>query len=256
MSSSSLEVVETRARTRYDSCLVLNKNDIPYVVWFEDAIRHYGVPTVQFNLYILAQDIDIAAECLIRAGWIVDTKSPHQVGGADIQTPQVPVFSPNQKTKTVLLPASDWKFALTAETSLLRVPLRDESPELTVSFPPLPGLLDALIESWLDGRNDDPTLLLHLACQINYLYEYTPDLKERSFAEKLKLEHRQFHLDVISGMASSTILFRKHVCGIRLSLLQGRYELQHCSAPRDNLDLFDPWAGVFRPPPVASQSVE
>jgi hypothetical protein len=112
----------------------------------------------------------------------------------------------------------------------------------------LSGLLDALIESWLDGPSDYPSLLLHLAVQFNYLYGYAPALKERSFANQLNYEHRQFHYDVLAGMESSAFPFRKHQRRIRDALLQDQYELQECSAPRDNADLFDSWSKIRLPP--------
>jgi hypothetical protein len=207
-------------------------------------------------LYILVLDMDIAADCLIKAGWIVDTKSRHRIGIAEVETPQLPLISPDKQTKTVLLLASDWKFPLTADSPLERVILPNELPDQKLSFPPLSGLLDALIESWLDGPSDDAALLIHLACQFNYLYEYAPALKERSFAKQIKYEHRQFHFDVLAGMEASTIPFRKHEREIRDALLQGRYELQECSAPRDNEELFDTWSRVRLPDPVNDQSTE
>lgn len=110
---------------------------------------------------------------------------------------------------------------------------------MNMSFPPLSGFLDALIETWLDCPSDDPMLLIHLACQISYLYAYAPILKKREFAKRMKHEHRQFHFDVLAGMDTGTIPFRKHQRAIRDALRQGEYELQECSASRDNEDLFD-----------------
>lgn len=250
-----LATVECHEETRFNSCLIFNDSEVPYVIWFEDALAYYGVPTVVFDLYILVTDIDIAADCLVKAGWTLDTQSPHRIGGVEVKTRQHRLISPDRQTTTVLLLASDWKFPLASDSALEPVPL-DELPDQTLSFPPLSGLLDALIESWLDGPSDDPLLLLHLAVQFNYLYGYTPALKERSFANQLKYEHRQFHFDVLAGMASSTFPFRKHQRAIRDALLQGRYELQECSAPRDNEDLFDSWAKIRLPPPAEGQSME
>ncbi|GES64211.1 NAD-dependent 15-hydroxyprostaglandin dehydrogenase [Aspergillus terreus] len=240
---------------RYSSCLVLENIGIPYVIWFEDALAHYGVPTIVFDLYLLILDIDTAADALIKAGWVVDTQNPHRIGDSVVTIPQTPLISPDQKTKTVLLLASDWRFPLAADPPLERVPVNDHSPS-KLSFPLLPGLLDALIESWLVGPTEDATLLVRLAVYFNYLYGYVPALKERSFADQMKYEHRQFHFDVLAGMDSSTFPFRNHQRGIRDALLQGQYELQECSAPRDNEALFDPWKGIRLPDPVNDGSVE
>ncbi|KAB8075947.1 hypothetical protein BDV29DRAFT_98604 [Aspergillus leporis] len=69
------------------------------------------------------------------------------------------------------------------------------------------GFLDVLIESWLDYPPEDPFLLLHPACQISYLYAHATPLKERSFAARLKYQHRQFHYDVLAGMSTGTMYF-------------------------------------------------
>ncbi|GIK04248.1 hypothetical protein Aspvir_008327 [Aspergillus viridinutans] len=243
-----LNIVECRAVIRYKPCLIFNDNEVPYVIWFEDALLLYGVPTVLFDLYILVLDIDIAADYLIKAGWTVDTQSPRRVGNAEVKTRQQRLMTPDSQTTTVLLLASDWKFPLTDDSTLERLFL-EELPDQTLSFPSLSGFLDALIETWLDS--DDDSVLLHLAVQINYLYGHAPALKERSFANQMKYEHRQFHFDVLAGM-STTLPFRKHQRGIRDALLQGRYELQECSAPRDNDDFFNPWKNVRLPPPPES----
>lgn len=231
---------------RYKSCLVLENIGIPYVIWFEDALVHYGVPTVVFDLYVLVLDIDTAADALIKGGWIVDTQNLHRIGDSPVAIPQTPLISPDQKTKTVLLLASDWRFPLAADPPLKRVPVNVRSPS-KLSFPVLSGLLDALIESWLVGPTEDATLLVRLACYFNYLYGYVPALQERSFADQMKYEHRQFHFDVLAGMASSTFPFRDHQRGIRDALLQGRYELQECSASRDNEALFGGWGKIRLP---------
>ncbi|OJJ41820.1 hypothetical protein ASPWEDRAFT_99066 [Aspergillus wentii DTO 134E9] len=224
---------------RHLPCQVFSDNNIPYVVWFEDALHYHGVPTVVFDLFILVPDIDIdvAADCLVKSGWIVDTERPHRIGNAIVDLPQRPVISPDRHTRTVLLPAADWKFHLSTDTVLEKVPLEDSAK--TVPYPPLAALLDSLIESWLDCPAEDSGLLIHLACQYGYLYQYVPAVKERSFAEKMRYEHRQFHNDVLSEMKAGTLPFRKHERAIRDALVRGEYEITECSAPKDNADLFD-----------------
>ncbi|KAL4917175.1 hypothetical protein BDW62DRAFT_88292 [Aspergillus aurantiobrunneus] len=162
------------------------------VIWFEGVLQYYGVPTAVFSLYILVLGINTAADHLNQAGWTVDTR-PGQVGNADSSI-QLPLLSPGRKTKTVLLQASDWKFLLAADFPSELALLTGESSSQKLLFPPLPGLLDVLIESWLDGPNDDDpkdnvALLIHLAIQFNYLYEFVPALNEPSFADRMKYEH-------------------------------------------------------------------
>ncbi|GKZ37991.1 hypothetical protein AbraIFM66950_009883 [Aspergillus brasiliensis] len=221
-------------------------NRIPHVIWFEDALVHYNVPTAVFDLYILVEDIDMAANLLAKAGWHFDMQPPHLIGNAEVDLsvfPQQRLISPDGETRTVILPAADWKFPLTPNTRLECVPL-EVRPSQKVPFPPLAGFLDALIESWLDFPSNDAMLLLVLACQISYLYAHAPALKEKSFAEQMKYEHRQFHFDVLAGMETGTLQFRKHQRDIRDALLRGQYELRDFSASRDNKDLFDPFGGI------------
>ncbi|RDW60439.1 uncharacterized protein DSM5745_10897 [Aspergillus mulundensis] len=258
MSDHTIIAVKHQSGTRYDSCFILGDNEVPYVVWFEDAVLLYGVPTVVFDLYILVPDLGVASRCLIKAGWALDTESPRRIGDAEVDIPQIPLLCPNGATKTVLLLASDWKVSLTASSPFDHVSLTlasmvdgvritERLPDKTASFPTLPGLLDALIESWLDGPSNH-NVLHHLAIMLNYLYAYALALKEASFADQLRYEHRQFHYDLLSGMDSSTLLFREHERKIREALLVGEYKLQRCSAP-DSKDLFPSWEGVRLPDP-------
>ncbi|KAJ5165222.1 uncharacterized protein N7500_007052 [Penicillium coprophilum] len=230
---------ESSTERRYKPCQVLSNHRFPHVIWFEDALHHYGVPTLKFNLYLLVADIEKAAELLVKAGGALDSQEPRKIGNAKVELPQKRLISPTSQTITVLLPAQDWKYPLIPDSCSDDVSLAAESLPENLSFPPLPGFLDALIESWLDCPSDDAMLLLHLACQISYLYEYVPALKQLSFAEQMKYEHRQFHFDVLAGMETGTVQFRKHERAIRDALLQSQYELRECSASRDNEDLFD-----------------
>jgi hypothetical protein len=231
------------ARPRYEPCLFLQQEGIPCVVWFEDAIGHYGVPTVVFDLYLLVSDIDAAAEVLLNRGWTyakeqsvnyhflrrypdirrcrLDPPGIDDTPKTRPWPPLPPSKDPPRPTTTVLLPASDWK--LPSEKLLL---------SLTRGFiPSLPDLTDGLIESLLDspgyrGLED------HLSVHIAYLYGRVPTLKERSFASELKYENRQFHHDVISGFETGTQRFLDHERQVREELRNGKRQLQECSVAR------------------------
>ncbi|KAE8139891.1 hypothetical protein BDV38DRAFT_41778 [Aspergillus pseudotamarii] len=233
---------EDSVKTRYKPCQVFFDHQVLHCIWFEDALVHYGVPTFVFDLYILVPDIDLAADLLVKAGWTFDMQKPYLIGNAKVDLvtfPQRRLISPNGQTRTVLLPAVNWKFPLTTDTQLEYAPLGNGTLH-KAPFPPLAGLLDALIEIWLDCPSDSAMLSIVLACQISYLYAHVPALKERSFAKQMKYEHHQFHFDVLAGMRSGTLPFRRHQRAIRDALLQGEYKLRECSASRDNTDLFSP----------------
>lgn len=217
-------------KLRYKPCKIFSDHQLPHVVWFEDALFYYGVPTVLFVLYILVQDIDLASDILAKAGCTL-MQGEHRIGNArvdPINFPQWQLISPDGKNKISLLHAARWKFCLTRDTPLELVPLEGSSSQ-KVPFPPLAAFLDALIESWLDCPSENAVLLMTLAYQISYLYSYGPALKERSFAERMKYGHRQFHFDVLTGMEIGSLKFPKHQRSIRDALIQGQYVLQECS---------------------------
>lgn len=246
-------------KVRHSPCHILLDHNIPCVVWFEDALAHYGVPTVLFDLYVLVPDIEVATQVLRRDGWNLVSQEKGKIGIADVDSPQrrltptsedghkaelptlhpctpkhppPPDTSPPGPTTTVLLPAADWNFSLAG----LRA--NDTKTLVNTIFPPLAGLVDALIDSLLDCPSDDSMLSSHLRVQIAYLYGSSPLLKEKSFAEQLLNEHRQYHLDVVSGMDHATNPFISHQRNIREALRTGTQKLQECSAPRSNETLF------------------
>lgn len=227
-------------------CRALCDKGVPCAVWFEDAIAHYGVPTVLFDLFVLVTDIELAAHELIELGW-VPTLRPPKVGNATIQREMRSLVSahttgaktlneeiedpnPPGSNGVVLLPAADWNYVLPDKI--------DISQGAMAFFPPLSGLLDALIDSMLDAPCNSTMLHIHLVCQISYLYEYVAALGKRNFAEKLKPEHRQYHIDVLAGMNTSSISFKEHERKIRDAIKDGAYELRDCSVSKDNEDFF------------------
>lgn len=145
---------------------------------YRDAIAHYGVPTVGFNFYILVPDIDEAAEVLIQRGWTLIEQEQAKIGNATVESeqhclippkndsdnarsdtetlsmepPPLPSKEPSGPTTTVILPAADWNFTLPER----RQYSSDGCP--TAFFPPLPGLLDALIDSLLEAPSDNSML--------------------------------------------------------------------------------------------------
>ena len=92
---------------RSNASQVLSDKQVPHVIWFEDALFQYGVPTVVFDLYILVEDIDLASEILAMAGWTFDMQGPHRIGNAEVDLdtfPQQRLISPDNHTRTVCSP--------------------------------------------------------------------------------------------------------------------------------------------------------
>lgn len=233
--------------TRFQPCYILRDSNIPCVIWCEDAVAYYGVPTVVFSFYILVPDIDKAAKALIHRGWHLEDSLQTKFGNTPLRsahrrlTPPIdliqnrPTWSPGMgpppppskirpgPTTTILLPALEWNFTF---------------PSIIHGFfPPLPELLDALIDKLLDDPLTD-TIWNQLAVLIAYLYGNVLALKDKSFAEHLKYEHRQYHYDSLSGMSTGTLPFIRHEREIRDALREGRFQLCDCSADQEDESLF------------------
>jgi hypothetical protein len=195
----------SNSNPRHLPCALLHSQGIRCVAWFEDAIAHYGVPTIVFDLYVLVQDPASAAKLLLQSGWTFMQRE-QKIGNATLACMQYALSPPTQNsirragelpgpTTTVLLRADDWNFDLEQHWS----------PAIVI--PPLAPLLDALIDSWLDSPDDNLMLRMHLGCMIAYLYDYAPELQQETFAVQLKKEHHQYHYDVRSGMTTGTAPF-------------------------------------------------
>jgi hypothetical protein len=131
---------------------------------------------------------------------------------------------PPGPTTTILLPALEWNYTF---PSIIQSP-----------YPSLPELLDALIEKLLDDPLTGRTIWDHLTVLLAYLYGYVSALRDRSFAEHLKYEHRQYHYDSSSGMSTGTLPFTRHERKIRDALREGRFQLCDCSADEEDESLF------------------
>ncbi len=85
-----------KSNPRHQPCYVLHDHGIPCVVWFEDAIAYYGVPTVVFDLYVLVSDIEIAAQVLIQDGWTLVPQEKGKIGNANVDYAQRRLTPPSQ----------------------------------------------------------------------------------------------------------------------------------------------------------------
>lgn len=192
-----------------------------------------------------------------QAGWNLVQQEKGKIGNAAVEYPQRCLTPPSQDshkaelrtfkpstfnllpalpntslpgpTATVLLSAADWNFSLASANNT--------NTSVDNVYPPLPSLLDALIDSVLDCPSDKHVLQTHLAAEIASLYSLAPVLMENAFAEKLVYEHRQYHLNVLFGMDHGTLQFISHQRNVREAIRQRTQKLQECSAPV-NKDLF------------------
>lgn len=258
LQAEPFSIADNQFNPRFQPCYSLLEANIPCVVWSEDAIAHYGVPTVLFQLQVLVPNIDEAANVLIQKGWYSGENAQTKFGNASLSSahrclmppidssqtaksviwtpimgpPPPPSKGPPGPVKTILLPAVEWNFILPRD-------YQHPNGGCQMSlFPLLPDLLDALIDKLLDDPLTDSMFWGHLAVLIAYLYGYVPVIREKSFAKKLKLDHRQFHFDWLSGMSTGTLPFIHHERRIRDALREGTYQLRDCSTDRNDETLF------------------
>ncbi|KAK4233912.1 hypothetical protein C8A03DRAFT_47643 [Achaetomium macrosporum] len=180
---------------RHGACAILQARGILCLVWFEDAIAPYGVPTVVFDVHVLVPDIDEAASVLTEKGW------------------------------TDAGPLKSIYHFLTGPFRQRRLnpptPMTTEEPET-------------------DQPNKDPpkpptTVLLPAAdcnVEVESLRPRSPDnltLKTQDFAENLRLDHRQYHYDVLSKPGLGTIPFLREQRQIRDEIRDGKRQPQRNS---------------------------
>lgn len=209
--------------SRYEACSILQEHHINCAIWFEDAIAHYGVPTVLFDFYLLVPDIEKAAELLRQHGWHTAPRQDADIfhfleGSPMLKLPLSylrlipPGWDEKVEDRTVLMPADTWNFTAYPPTQSLTIP--------GGFYPPLPALLDSLIDGWLDAPRGS-NLQSHVSVQLAYVYGHVAQVKETSFVEQLRPEHRQFHLDYIEGRSIWTLPCCDHQREVRDGFLKG-----------------------------------
>ncbi len=151
--------------------LSLGYCSISCIVWGEDALSYYSVPTVVFSLSILVDDVEEAAKCLSDSGLarlglsLQDKLNPRLDDDGHLPRFEGPLpsepwplkpasaastfqstpISKNCRGRRIQLhPASSWKFSL---------PSASTPPALVTEispFPPLVPFVDSLIDGYLD----------------------------------------------------------------------------------------------------------
>ncbi|KIH88727.1 hypothetical protein SPBR_07842 [Sporothrix brasiliensis 5110] len=217
---------------RYAACHVLYQKGIPATCWFEDAVAHHGVPTARFDLFLLVEDMDTAAQVLLHDGWASAATRPNDkyaFYGDENCKPYRRMERPGLPGKhTFLLNAADWAFPVERLGKVDEM----EGARLEVNgppfFPSLPHLVDALIDSILDSKESNKTVD-RLIVMLAYLYGYVKEMKKPSFAEQLAYDHRQFHYDT-EAITEYSLRFFAHERKVRQQIRDGTLVPYH-----------DPW---------------
>ncbi|EEP77343.1 predicted protein [Uncinocarpus reesii 1704] len=229
---------------RYSACRLLKESGISCYLWAEDALVYYGVPTGVFDIHIIVDDVKKAADALIERGW---HPPPPDFKARYIDIEEATCYLVELQCKSVrnfdpvvaLTAASDWDIKL--PDIAMQKSWQPQRIARWPFIPPLHQLLDSLIRKWLD-TSDHLFFCRHISNFLGYLYDYVPILNLREFADYLKVEHQQYHFDVIAGVSYTREPFRIHSKKVRDSILRGDYEICECSVSRDDDRFFT--AGV------------
>lgn len=171
---------------RWAPCGILRTNRIPYIHWYEDALRCYGSKTIVFFLYLLVDSVVDAETCLRTAGWTSATVPEN--------TPQY--YDPAIDEQTVLCYGNDPELLvilLSAHTWPGVSPSGSESADDCTPYPTLAQLYNALAQRSLDTDCDDFRRYLNI--QLAYLYMHCAELASPDFVLTLPPDIRQYHLD-------------------------------------------------------------
>lgn len=223
--------------TRYAPCYILYKHNVAYTCWFEDAVAHYGVPTVLFDLYLLVKDIHIAAKVLLDNGWAEAEGRSNDVfcfhSSKECKPYRRLVHPAFPDTHTFLMNAADWGFStkLLDNGQLESCSDRANTQSSPVYFPRLCDLMDALIDSMLDLDPEDDGEMVSgkLVMMLGYLYQYVPILKNDTYADQLAYDHRQLHYD-IKAIYCYSLRFIRHERKVRQKIRENKL-----------VPSYDPW---------------
>lgn len=202
------EQARQKSRQRYlefrvEAPKFIRAQGISCVVWAEDALAYYGVPIVSSELFVLVANVGAATRCLRNIAYATEAAReweplPELMEGSS-RLRQPPAESgglepapTSYQAIVVLLPAERWKYTLPPEPLSTKIPDLDPFP-----FPPLPALLDSIIDAWLDAPAT--YFVSHIGCHLAYIYGYIDQVHAPCFLDKLHPAHRDFHLHYLTA---------------------------------------------------------
>ena len=188
----------------FEACRVLSAAKIPCYVWGEHALAYgFGIPTIVFDMFLLVEDPEAAAQALLDRGLVrakpnplfakisqfrqaprlvVSTPSPTSSGNiaGHLKDSELPNIGDAEDPGWVLLRASDWPNNTLAHAG-------------SSYIPSMSAYLNCLISTYMETF--DIELRSHISCHISYFYYYLKEVETDEFNEKILLENRQFHFD-------------------------------------------------------------
>jgi hypothetical protein len=205
ISPHSIESLEKEIA--FDACRVLSASRIPSYMWGEHALACYGVPTFLFDVFLLVDDPEAAAQVLLAWGLVRTKPNPRFNRISEIQqAPRLAVPTSCLENAGNIARQSKKEELPDAEDEdhpgwiLLRA---DDWPDNMLVFasrsyiPPLSIYLNCLISTYMETF--DIERRCRIACHITYFYSYIEEVKTDDFSKKISLENRQFHFDRLTS---------------------------------------------------------
>jgi hypothetical protein len=166
----------------HEGTKALKSCGIPCAVWGEDLLRHFGVPTIIFDHFLLVSNPESAASKLEPLGFHPLPLNPRyhfleELTRNSIRLSHASGQHINDHPAVVLLPADAWHFSM----SLLSLKSDIISP--------LSAVIESYIDTYLDA--EAPYFRCHLRTHMSYLAEYVKDAKDPGFPGMLRYKYQQ-----------------------------------------------------------------
>jgi hypothetical protein len=163
----------------HESIKALKSCGIPCAVWGEDLLRHFGVPTIIFDHFLLVTNPETAALKLESYGFHpLPPNSRYcfleELTRNSIRLSHASGQHIDDHPAVVLLPADTWHFSMRPKSDII---------------PPLSTVVESYIDIYLDAE----TLYFrcHLMTHIAYLADYVKDAKDPGFPDMLRYKYQQ-----------------------------------------------------------------
>ena len=176
--------------SRFEAPATLLRHGISCAVWGEEALWHYGAPTVCFDLFLLVENPEAAAQCLESAGYSRALPNPRYQFIPELYV--LPRFKKGPFDEVEDIRATYIAF-LGAQQCRYSLPLASTLKDLV---PPFPALVDSILDAWLDATTTD--YAMHLTVHLGYLRDGYPKSRDPLVINELKPEHRDLYLRSLS----------------------------------------------------------
>ena len=172
----------TRLLLGHEGAKALKACDIPCILWGEDLLIHFGVPTVIFDRFLLVANPQVASLKLESLGFHRLPPNPRYRYLEELTQDSIRLSNPSDQRgdenvdhpALVLLPSAAWHFPFN---------------ELSDFVPPLHTVIESYIDTWLDAKTLD--FRSRLKTHIAYLKDYVQDVKAPGFPSLLKYEYQR-----------------------------------------------------------------